>query len=225
MNLLTKNQQAVISLLSQSPLKDKFYWTGGTLLAYHYLKHRRSLDVDFFSEVVFSFDEINPFVQQVRKRLGFKKTSYQKVFDRFEFLFENKESLRVEFVYYNREKKTLGKRGSLLGIKIDSIEDIAANKVMAYFDRNEPKDLFDLYFLLTKGDFSPQKLLELVEEKFGLKFDDGLLWSESFKGLPLLAEIKPLLLEKSEVEKDALLEQIKDYFRSRSEKFLQSLIR
>jgi len=35
-------------------------------------------------------------------------------------------------------------------VLVDSLEDIAANKIMALFDRNDPKDLVDLYFFLTK---------------------------------------------------------------------------
>lgn len=56
---LTPLQKKAIDLLAKSPLREKFYWTGGTLLSYHYLGHRKSLDVDFFSDEPFGFDEIN----------------------------------------------------------------------------------------------------------------------------------------------------------------------
>lgn len=56
---LTRSQKKTVDLLAKSPLRDKFYWTGGTLLAYHYLGHRRSLDLDFFSQERFSFEEVN----------------------------------------------------------------------------------------------------------------------------------------------------------------------
>lgn len=221
MNILTDGQRKVISLLAKSPLREKFYWTGGTLLACHYLKHRRSLDMDFFSEEEFSFDEVNPLVQRIRSDLRFRRVRYQKIFDRFEFLFENKEPLRLEFVHYDHQKKTLRKRKKLWGVAIDSLEDLAANKAMAFLDRNEPKDLFDLYFLLTKKGLAPKKLLELVSQKFGVKLEESSLWSEAFKGLPWLVELKPLMLEKTEAEKANLLEKIKDYFEDRSHQFLR----
>jgi len=223
--ILTKTQEKVISHLANSPLNKKFYWTGGTLLAYHYLHHRRSLDLDFFSEETFSFEEVNKLVEQIKRDLEFKKVSYQKIFDRREFIFENDEILRIEFVCYNHEKKTLKKRNKLLGVYIDSLEDIAANKTMAYFDRNEPKDLFDIYFLLHKGDFTPSQLLELVVKKFGVFFSESLFWSEAFKSLPLLRELKPLMLEKEAKEQEGLLDRIEKYFKDGSYKFLRKNVR
>jgi len=221
---LTKAQEKVISHLANSPLAKKFYWTGGTLLAYHYLHHRRSLDLDFFSEEEFSFGEINQLVEEIKKDVDFKKVSYKKIFDRWEFIFENDEILRMEFVYYNHEKKTLKKRNKLLGVYVDSLEDIAANKTMAFFDRNEPKDLFDLYFLLHKGGLSPTQLLRLVYKKFGVSFDEALFWSEAFKSLPLLNELKPLMLEKEKKEQNSLLKRIEDYFRDASRRFLSKTL-
>ena len=221
---LTKAQEKAIALLANSTLNKKFYWTGGTLLAYHYLHHRRSLDLDFFSEEMFSFEEVNRLVEQIKRDLGFKKVSYQKIFDRREFIFQNDEILRIEFVYYNHEKKTLKKRNKLLGLYIDSLEDIAANKTMAYFDRNEPKDLFDIYFLLNKGGFTPSQMLELMFKKFGVSLNESLFWSEAFKGLPLLRELKPLMLEKDKSKQDELLGKIEQYFKDGSYKLLSKTI-
>lgn len=218
---LTSGQRKAIDLLAQSSLRDIFYWTGGTLLSYHYLHHRKSLDIDFFSASRFSFEDINHFAQTLKKEGGFRKVSYQKIFDRFEFLFENGEVLRVEFVYYNDEKKQIKERGKLLGIVVDSLEDVAANKVMAYLDRNEPKDLFDIYFLLTKGGFTPQKLLVLAAQKFGVEIPESLFWSEAFKSLPLLSELAPLL-DNVVSEKKELFRQIEVYFKDGSSRFLRN---
>lgn len=212
-------QRKAIGFLAKSPLRGKFYWTGGTLLAYHYLNHRKSVDVDFFSDGKISFEEINDWAQGFKRIAGFKEVTYQKIFDRWEFLFENSESLRVEFVYYNRDKKPLGKRRELLGVKIDSLEDIAANKTFAYFDRNEPKDLFDLYFLITRCGFTVPKLLKLVERKFGAKFNEAIFWSEFFKTFPLLKDLKPLI-SGSERKKAVLLKKVVDYFKNGSNEFL-----
>lgn len=217
---LTIGQKITLQLLAKSPLKNKFYWTGGTLLAYYYFKHRKSEDLDFFSEDEFSFDEVNQFIQNLKKQAGFKSIEYQKVFDRHEFLLKNKEILRVEFVYYNHSRNTLGQRIRILGVLSDSLKDIAANKTLAYFDRNEPKDLFDIYFLLTKGKFSPKQLLDLVEKKFGVKLPESLFWSEAFKKIGLLSTIKPLL-EKTDKQQTQLLMIIEDYFKDKSAQFLK----
>lgn len=222
---LNKLQKKALTLLANSPLREKFYWTGGTLLAFYYLKHRRSLDIDFFSEEKFSFKEINSWVQQFKKEAGFKKVAYQKIFDRYEFLFKNKGIFRIEFVYYNQGRKTLKKRTRFLGIYVDSLEDIAANKTMALIDRNEPKDLFDIYFLLTQKGFTPQKLLKLTRQKFGMEVSKDLFFSEVFKGLPLLEKVKPLMIKRKESEKTVLLKKIRDYFQKKSNSYLKNVLK
>lgn len=217
---LTNAQEKVLSLLANSPLANKFYWTGGTLLSYHYLHHRKSVDLDFFSEKPFSFNEINAFAQEIKKNIGFEKINYKKIFDRFEFIFENPETLRVEFVYYNHDKKTIHKRNKLQGIYIDSLEDVAANKTLTYFDRVEPKDLFDIYFLLTQEQFTVNTLLELARQKFGLIFTESTFWSEAFKTLPLLHTLKPLIESQNNQSETKLLKIIEEYFKKESAKFL-----
>lgn len=218
---LTKKQKLAIDLLAESSLRDVFYWTGGTLLAYHYLHHRESIDLDFFSEKKFSLEEVNSFTQELKEKGSFKTVRYQKIFDRHEFLFENGERLRVEFVYYNHEKKTLQKRKALLGVYVDSLDDIAANKTMAYFDRNEPKDLFDIYFLIHKAGFTPSRLLALVQQKFGISFNEASFWSEAFKSFPLLHTLEPLMLDEGNDRRKLLLKTIEDYFQEGSTQFLR----
>lgn len=217
--LLTEKQQKVLALLAQSDLAKKFYWTGGTLLASQYLHHRKSIDLDFFSEEPFLFEEVNNFIQQIYKELGFNKVNSKKIFDRWEFLFENHEQLRIEFAYYNHDKKTLKKRTLLNGILIDSLDDIAANKTMAYFDRNEPKDIFDLFFILSTKNYSVSDLLHLTKEKFGLTFSESLFWSESFKFFPLLHSLKPLIENQTE-KPEELLKTIEEYFKKGSTDYL-----
>lgn len=221
LDLLTNKQKLTLKLLSSSNLKDTFYWTGGTLLAYHYLHHRKSQDLDFFSEKPFTFNLVNEFAQKLKNKGKFRAVKSVRIFDRFEFLFENSENLRIEFVYYNKEKKTLRKRQQLLGVFIDSLEDIAANKIVAYFDRGEPKDLFDLYYLIKRGGFNPQKMLTLTDEKFGIEFPESLFWSETFKTLPLLEKLSPILLGSAK-EKQEILETVREYFQKGSSKFLRN---
>lgn len=218
---LTHAQKLAIDSLVHSPLRELLYWTGGTLLSYHYLHHRKSVDLDFFSEKKFPIEEINRFTQKLKEKGGFKTVRYRKIFDRHEFIFENRECLRIEFVYFNHEKKTLGERKLLEGVYIDSLDDIAANKILAYFDRNEPKDIFDIYFLIRKSGFTPLKLLALVQQKFGISFNEASFWSESFKCFPLLHELEPLMLEKDSAQRKRILKTIEDYFQTGSRQFLR----
>ncbi len=152
--------------------------------------------------------------------IGLKKEMIKKYFPKIKKLLDpGKREMFANFLN-NHDKKTLKPRTLLMGVFIDSLDDIAANKTMAYFDRNEPKDLFDIYFLIHKRGFSPKKLLELVQQKFGLSFDEPLFWSEAFKSFSLLYELKPLLFEKDNIQ-EKLLKTIEDYFRNGSAEYLR----
>lgn len=146
------------------------------------------------------------------------KAEGKKIFDRYEFFLTNSENVRLEFVFYNFP--ALKPRRKWEGILIDSLDDIAANKTMAFFDRNDVKDLFDIYFLINKKKFTPQKLLKLVEKKFGVKFSEGNFWSESFKSFEKLDNLMPFLLVKNEKGKTDILNEIKEYFTKNSKRFL-----
>ena len=215
---ITPLQKKVLDLFSNSPLKDKFYWTGGTLLSFFYLHHRRSRDLDFFSDKPFSYNQIIGFVRGLKKQLKLKEIEEKKIFDRWEFFLHDKEELRIEFVFYDHPKLKPQKKWQ--GIFIDSLEDIAANKVVAFFDRNDPKDLVDLYFLLVKKKFEVKTLLKLVEKKFGVKLAEGSFWSESFKSLKNLKKISPLLIAKNSREKQKIINKIENYFTTKSAEYL-----
>lgn len=216
---LSINQTVILDILKNSDLSTKFYWTGETLLSHFYLQHRKSLDLDFFTDLQFSYEELIPFLNEVKKRIQLSKIEENKIYDRWEFIVKNHEILRFEFVYYNGEKKRLKPLRKYLGINIDSPEDIAANKVMAYFDRNEPKDLFDLYFILNKM-FSLNQLINLVKKKFGFTFNEFMFWSESTKSLKLLTSLKPLIPDNNKGKSSELIKIIEAYFIKKGNNYL-----
>jgi len=51
LEILDRIQQKILSLFSTIPEHDSFYLTGGTALSAFYLHHRKSRDLDFFSDV------------------------------------------------------------------------------------------------------------------------------------------------------------------------------
>lgn len=148
---LTRDHEAVLTTLAKDEIAKQFYWTGGTLLAHYYLHHRTSFDLDFFSDTAFSREDLAPFLTEVKNALHADSLVERKIYDRWEFVLADRDPvLRFEFVLYNHGKKRLAPLGTYRGLLIDSLQDIAANKVMAYLDRNEPKDVFDVYVLLKK---------------------------------------------------------------------------
>lgn len=216
---LTNLQRLFIEALKLTSLHRKFYWSGGTLLSHYYLQHRLSLDIYFFTEEKFTYDELLPYLTAIKQKKPDCIIEENKIYDRWDFLIRNSEVSRFEFVFYDQERKRLKPLKKYMGISIDSLEDIAANKVMAYFDRNEPKDLFDIYFLLRKK-FPVKKLLELTKEKFTVQFSEFMFWSESAKSLQNLSRIKPLLLSQDRSKQNSLLQEVKNYFLSSGKKYL-----
>ena len=66
-------------------------------------------------------------------------------------------------------------------IFIDSLEDLAANKMMALMDRVEPKDFVDLYFLLHEEGITIDRIRSLVEQKFRLTINPVTIGGEFAK--------------------------------------------
>lgn len=219
---LSTIQKKALELFAKSQLSDKFYWTGGTVLSHIYLHHRRSNDLDFFSDEPFSYEQVIGFVNGLKKTFRLSKAEEKKIFDRWDFFLYNKQKLRIEFVHYAYPK--IKDRQKWRGILIDSLDDIAANKLMAHFDRNDPKDLFDLYFLLTRGKYTIEKLIRLVEKKFGISLDKAAVLSESYKSMKDLDELRPLVIASSENEKEKIIKDIQDYFKELSNQYLRRIL-
>jgi predicted nucleotidyltransferase component of viral defense system len=179
--LLTGSQIAALDEFKKNQtLSSLFYLSGGTALTEFYLKHRYSDDLDFFTTNEFSAIEVEKFINNLKIKLNAEFVSYKKLYDRRIFIFHFKDELdlKVEFSLYPFKQINLPQ--NLKGLLVDSLEDIATNKLMSIIDRNEPKDFFDLYFLL-KGKFKLILLVENVNKKFGFKIDLLTLGSELAK--------------------------------------------
>jgi len=219
MKVLNRTQEIVLSIFSKSELTKIFYWTGGTALAFFYLKHRRSDDLDFFTEKNFGFYDLEQFINNLKIKLQLHNINIKKFNGRYEIIIQNREFCRVDFNKY--EYKALKKRKIYKNILIDSLEDISANKTLSLFDRNEPKDVFDIYFLIKKAKLSPKKLLKLVEKKFGLKFSEDNFWEECLKKSKNIYRLQPYLLVKNQ----KVLSEIIEFFKEQSHKYLKKFLK
>lgn len=223
--ILTDVHEVILSLLAKSDLAKRFYWTGGTVLSHYYLHHRKSFDLDFFTETPFEHDELLPFLNAVKKALSIEAFEETKVYDRWEYVIATTDPVtRFEFVYYNHEKKRLAPLLVSRGLLIDTLPDMAANKVMAYLDRNQPKDMLDVYTLLVQKKFTLAQVLRMVERKFGERIQEFLFWSEAGKSLARLEELRPYLLESDLQKQDELLRDVKYFFLDRGRDFLASIL-
>lgn len=222
LKILSPFQEKVLKEIGQSKLSSFFIWSGGTALAYHYLEHRKSYDLDFLAKDLVPDDYLLVDVQKIAKNLKIKKIEEQKKFNRYEFWFKKeKENLKIEFVFYPFPNIKKPKKLKQFNIKIDSIEDILTNKAHAIFERAEPKDVFDFYCILQKKKIDFLLTLKWVKKKFGTEIDPVLLTSKILEGASRLLAIRPQILKEEFFRPN----KIKEYFKNKAEEYLKEKIK
>jgi len=116
------------------------------------------------------------------------------------------DSLKIEFardVPARMAQPTIHER-----VIADSFEDIATNKICAILGRqpSEPKDFYDLYFILNDSQFTLDYLISRAREKEAI-FDseEGVLLLAAnlltVKNLELMREIEPRMVKSVSAEK------------------------
>jgi len=167
-SILTPRQRDFLRLIQQERyFTQRFYFTGGTALAEFYLQHRISEDLDFFSEK----KEINPipisqFIGAKSEILGLEKFETKRVLGLYSFFlhFKDKEVLKVDFNYYPFLRIEKGiKFGNL---QINSIYDIAVDKVHTISMKPRARDFIDIYFIIKEKGYILYKLLMDAKAKF-----------------------------------------------------------
>lgn len=144
-NILYPLQNRVLSVFHGTP----FYLTGGTALSRGYYQHRYSEDLDLFVNDDNKFERlINRILQELNSL--FYPVDIVSREESFCRLFVGQEQLKVEMI--NDVPSHIGEiieHPEL--IRLDSRENILANKITALIDRALPKDIADIYFLLKDG--------------------------------------------------------------------------
>lgn len=194
--ILTPFQEKFIRLFARAKtLKKNFYLTGGTALSAYYLKHRLSEDLDFFSHEAVAVMAIEVFLKESKPALGLSKIDFQQSFNRNIFFLHSKSGiLKTEFTYFPFEQ--VAKPALKDGLCVDSLIDIAVNKVFTIVQNPRSRDFIDLYFILNKHKkFSFDGLLRLARIKFDAQIDPvhlgtQLLKAKNIQDLPrMLARI------------------------------------
>ena len=198
MDLLTPLQRRLLAEIGESPLKDEFFLTGGTALAALYLQHRYSVDLDLFTENPAAVAQVVPTMQEIAHRLGLEITFTRTLGTFLEAFVISPDGERVEFDFaqdspYRLEPTRFDPQ---LQLAVDNPTDIACNKLSALFDRAEPKDFVDVYFIVR--EFLPfEQLVALARQKH-VGMDDywlamALAQVEQVSVLPRM--VKPLSLD------------------------------
>lgn len=207
---LSNLQKDVLIYFGRNAFGKNFYWTGGTLLSYLYFRHRVSIDLDFFSEDLFSDDEYLMAINNLKKEVSAKKITLTIQQNRRLYIIERgKEAVKLELVFF--PFPAIGKRKILpeFSFKADSLIDIMTNKTLSTYQRNEVKDVFDLYrYLSDKPKYDLTKLISLVEKKFGIAIEPAMLLAKINELTKQLNSLSPLLINP---QKDLTI-KIKSFF-------------
>lgn len=162
MNLTVDNlpprTRNLLEKISKRKFIGKFYLAGGTAAAI-FFGHRRSDDLDFFSEQEFN----TPMVIKNLKNIG-----------RFEGLKTAENTLAgrlagIKISFFTLPYKLLEKPLTYNNLSVARIDDLATMKILAISGRGTKRDFIDLYFLCQ--NVRPlEDFLLLFQKKFG-KYD------------------------------------------------------
>lgn len=160
--IFNRKTRVIFSKIANTGIREDFYLAGGTGLALQ-VGHRKSYDLDWFSEKDFSTKKLKDTLSKIGEievigedrdilnciiegvKLSFFKYPFKKIFT---------------FVEYQN------------GIKIADKRDIACMKVSVISARGSKKDFIDLFFLLK--EFSLESILSWHRKKYiNTKYSDA----------------------------------------------------
>ena len=180
--ILTDEQVKFLDFLSDEIyFCHRYYFTGGTPLSVFYLHHRFSEDIDLFSEEEeIHLPSVRKFLRKIEKPLCIEKIDYRQFLGlhSFQLYFPQKYILKVDFNYYPFPRIERGMKYK--GIAVDSVLDMAVNKVHTIAMKPRARDFIDIYFIIKKFGYTFQELLEKAKAKFDWHIDALQLGSRLF---------------------------------------------
>lgn len=168
---LNPNQKKVLEIFKGTKGSQDFYLTGGTALSAFYLRHRISKDLDFFTSqdnlvLPFSRDFINRFNQvALKSKINREFESFVEVLTT-DTDFEDRINLVIIHIAKDSPFRVEEPKELCAGLKVDSLLDIATNKILTIFARADLRDFVDVYFLTVMDKFFDfDELVEKAREK------------------------------------------------------------
>jgi predicted nucleotidyltransferase component of viral defense system len=163
-DILTPFQKRVLKAFTEIEESKAFYLTGGTALSAFYLAHRLSEDFDLFTSE-------EPLISVVARKLktGLENSSiHVEEIRTFSSFWEGVagrggESIKIQLAYDS--PYMLSATTEQEGLRIHSLDDIAAGKLLALFGRAEERDFVDVYCIVKDGKISLEKMIELAKRK------------------------------------------------------------
>lgn len=149
--LYPKTKQ-VLELIKDLPILSGFYLGGGTALSLH-LGHRKSIDLDFFSD---KFPKRDLILQEFQK---FNPKIIQEAPGTLDLIINDVKISLLEYKYPLIDNLT-----DFEGVRVAGLADIGCMKLSAISSRGSKKDFIDLYKILQKE--SLVSLINAFDKKF-----------------------------------------------------------
>ncbi len=192
-SILNDFQKIALSEFVKTSLAQKYYLSGGTALAEFYLHHRRSEDLDFFTNHELDLDELKRFIQKLSHKIDIKQIEFQKGFGLYTFfLNENNSGLKYKIDFGQYPFAPIEKLKQIQSLNIESLFDIAVNKAHTIAFRPRLRDFIDIYFILEQNrDWTLPELFHRSFEKFEMRADSlqigqNLIQVQILKDMPIM---------------------------------------
>ena len=166
---VTEEMRLLLRYIGQQPFSQRFYLAGGTALALR-LGHRRSADLDFFSET----DEVHKETrEEIQRALGSVAPRVLEDVDGNLVLL----AYGTRFGFFSYGYRLLEPLDAIEGVFVASLVDIGLMMLDALVGRGSRKDFYDLYLILQQ--FNLPELLDLARAKYPQARDFDLMVAES----------------------------------------------
>ncbi|MBU0569594.1 nucleotidyl transferase AbiEii/AbiGii toxin family protein [Patescibacteria group bacterium] len=202
--LYPKTKQVLIKLVEQGLVTD-FYLAGGTGLSLQ-LGHRKSIDLDFFTENFPKRDLLLSSLLKLKPKILHEAKGTLDL---------SIEDVMVSFLEY--KYPMISHFADFEGMKVASVIDIACMKLSAISSRGSKKDFVDLYEILEAHTL--KQLFTFFEKKFkGVKYQKLHLLKSLVYFADAESDPEPILLKEMDWEtvKARLEKEIKAYLKSKS---------
>ncbi len=214
--ILTTHQKALLNELSSQDFIRDFYLTGGTALAAFYLNHRYSEDLDFFTqEENIDLLTLTTVLESLKQKLAIQKIDFQKSLNRnLFFVTIEGQTTKIEFTYFPFGSIEKGPTENKLAV--DSLLDIAVNKVFTIYQQPRARDFVDLFFIVREKNYTFAELIAKAKIKFDWHIDPLNLGSQMMR----MKDLKdyPRMIKKLEEAKLA------DFFIKEAKKLKSAIV-
>lgn len=148
------------------PFADRFYLTGGTALARFYFHHRESFDLDLFTnEESVDFNQVNMAIINLLNEVQVIIDTQVTTPTFLQYITHTKRGATLKIDVVKDVPVHFGSIQTKERVRIDSIENIGSNKILAIFGRTDAKDYVDLFWILNNTPLTIDQLFTHATKK------------------------------------------------------------